>query len=291
MENAEKALKRLMWVIIGNTIMALGSGGFVIPSGLMTGGSTGLGIAVNHFAGIPIALTVGCLNILLFFAGYMILGRTFALTAMISTFYFPIALANVQRFITGPLTSDPMLAAVIGGMLTGLGIGLVIRAGASTGGMDIPPLILKKKMGIPVSVSMYVLDCGILVAQMVFSNLETALYGLVLVLIYTIVIDKVSAIGLTQMQAKIISEKYEEISEAVQRQLDRGTTLLSIKGGWKKNDTYAVMVVLSGRELVKLNELVMEYDPGAFMVINKVNEVRGRGFTMRKKHTKEVKQS
>ena len=182
------------------------------------------------------------------------------------------------------MTSDPMLAAVAGGLLTGLGIGMVIRAGASTGGMDIPPLILKKKIGLPVSVGLYAFDCLILLAQMIFSNLETALYGLVLVLIYTIVIDKVSAIGLTQMQAKIISEKHDEISQAIQTELDRGTTFLAVKGGWKKNDTYAVMVVLSGRELVKLNELVMRYDPNAFMIVSKVNEVRGRGFTMKKKH-------
>ena len=178
-----------------------------------------------------------------------------------------------------------MLSAIIGGMLTGLGIGIVIRAGASTGGMDIPPLILKKKMGIPVSISIYVLDCGILLLQMVFSDLETALYSLILILVYTIVIDKITTIGLNQMQAKIISEKYEEINRAIQTRLDRGTTLVSMKGGYMKNDTYEIMVVLSGRELVKLNELVMEYDPGAFIIINKVNEVRGRGFTLRKKHT------
>ena len=284
MENVQKTIKRLIWVFLGNTIMALGSGVFVIPNGLMTGGSTGLGIAVNHFAGIPIALTVGALNILLFFAGYWILGKTFAFTAMISTFYFPVALAHVQQLVPEAVTSDPMLAAVAGGLLTGLGIGMVIRAGASTGGMDIPPLILKKKIGLPVSVGLYAFDCLILLAQMIFSNLETALYGLVLVLIYTIVIDKVSAIGLTQMQAKSISEKHDEISQAIQTELDRGTTFLAVKGGWKKNDTYAVMVVLSGRELVKLNELVMRYDPNAFMIVSKVNEVRGRGFTMKKKH-------
>lgn len=285
MNDMAKELKRIVCVVVGNTIMAMGSGIFVIRSGLMTGGATGLGIAVSRFTGMPVAAAVGALNITLFLAGVWFLGRTFAWTAIISTFYFPVALGQIQALVTSPITDDIMLSAIIGGMLTGLGIGIVIRAGASTGGMDIPPLILKKKMGIPVSISIYVLDCGILLLQMVFSDLETALYSLILILVYTIVIDKITTIGLNQMQAKIISEKYEEINRAIQTRLDRGTTLVSMKGGYMKNDTYEIMVVLSGRELVKLNELVMEYDPGAFIIINKVNEVRGRGFTLRKKHT------
>ena len=85
------------------------------------------------------------------------------------------------------------------------------------------------------------------------------------------------------MQAKIISTHYEEINQAIQTRLDRGTTLLAMKGGYLKQNSYEVMVVLSNRELVKLNQLVMEFDPKAFMIINKVNEVRGRGFTLRKK--------
>lgn len=285
MNDMAKELKRIVCVIAGNTIMAMGSGIFVIRSGLMTGGATGLGIAVSRFTGMPVAAAVGALNITLFLAGVWFLGRTFAWTAIISTFYFPVALGQIQALVTSPITDDIMLSAIIGGMLTGLGIGIVIRAGASTGGMDIPPLILKKKMGIPVSISIYVLDCGILLLQMVFSDLETALYSLILILVYTIVIDKISTIGLNQMQAKIISEKYEKINSAIHTRLDRGTTLVSMRGGFMKNDTYEIMVVLSGRELVKLNELVMEYDPGAFIIINKVNEVRGRGFTLRKKHT------
>ncbi len=228
---------------------------------------------------------MGVLNLALFIAGAMILGKTFALTTIVSTFYFPVALGHIEALVTQPFTGDPMLATIIGGLVAGLGIGIVLRAGSSTGGMDIPPLILKKKMGIPVSVTIYVADCTILLIQLTFSSLEKALYSLVLVMIYTAVIDKIMTIGLNQMQVKIISEKYEAINEAIQTKLDRGTSLLYMKGGHSKNDTFEVMVVLSGRELVKLNELVLEYDPHAFMIINKVNEVRGRGFTLRKKDT------
>ncbi|MEY8336609.1 YitT family protein [Lachnospiraceae bacterium 62-35] len=283
-KNTTKTAWQIVCVIIGNTIMALGSGGFVIPSGLMTGGATGLGIAVGHFTHIPVALAVGVLNLILFFIGAWTLGKAFALTTMASTFYFPVALGQVQALIKEPITQDPMLAAITGGMLTGLGIGIVIRAGSSTGGLDIPPLIMKKKLGIPVSVSMYILDCAVLLVQMTFSSLEMALYSLILILVYTVVIDKITTIGLNQMQVKIISREYETINQAIQTVLDRGTTLVSVKGGYMKKETYEIMVILSGRELVKLNELVMDYDPQAFMVINKVNEVRGRGFTLHKKH-------
>lgn len=278
-----KNLKTIVSVFAGNTILAFGIGAFLMKAQLMMGGGTGIALAFNHYLKLPVSSIVGVLNIVMFVVGALVLGRKFALTTIISTFYFPVILAYVEKTITAPLTEDLMLATLISGLVIGLGIGIVLRAGASTGGMDIPPLILNKKLGIPVSASIYVADVTILLLQMTFSSLEKALYSLILILVYTTVIDKIMTIGTQQMQAKIISTHYEEINQAIQTRLDRGTTLLAMKGGYLKQNSYEVMVVLSNRELVKLNQLVMEFDPKAFMIINKVNEVRGRGFTLRKK--------
>jgi uncharacterized membrane-anchored protein YitT (DUF2179 family) len=177
-----------------------------------------------------------------------------------------------------------MLGTVFAGILIGVGIGMVIRAGASTGGMDIPPLILNKKKHLSVSLTMSVFDCMILLSQMIFSNKEQILYGILLVLIYTVVLDKVLLIGRNQMQVKIVSDKYEEINQNIQEKMDRGTTLLGSEGGYMRQASYTVLTVISGRQLSKLNELVMSIDPQAFMIINKVNEVRGRGFTLHKEY-------
>ena len=270
-------------VFLGNTISALGIGGFLIPAGMMMGGATGIGLAVNHYTGIPVSAVLAVLNVALFLVGAAILGKAFALMTIISTFYSPLILETVQQMVPAPLTQDRMLATVIGGLLVGLGMGLVLRVGASTGGMDIPPLILKKKAGIPVGVSMYAFDFCILAAQVLFSGLEKMLYSVILIIIYTVVIDKIMTLGTSQIQAKIISERYEEINRAIQQRLDRGTTLIAMKGGYLGRESYEIMIVLGTRELPRLSELVTEYDPKAFMVVNKVSEVRGRGFTLGKR--------
>ena len=173
--------------------------------------------------------------------------------------------------------------------MIGGGIGIVLRAGASTGGMDIPPLVLNKKFGISVSGSMNVMDTGILLLQMVFSDRESVLYGILLVLTYTTVLNKVLQMGQAKMQVKIVSSHYEEINHAIATQLDRGVTLLKSVTGYLKQDGYVVMSVVSHRELVQLNRLIQEIDPHAFIVVNQVNEVRGRGFTMKKKYDLDMK--
>ena len=278
-------MKKIITVLAGNTLYALAVSLFILPNGLITGGTTGLALVDQYKLGIPIAAFVGVFNVVMFVAGAAVLGKAFAFTTIISTFYYPFILGVFEGlFGSSPLTGDTMLATVFAGLLIGAGIGMVIRAGASTGGMDIPPLILNKKFRLPVSMTMSVFDCLILLTQMVFAGKEKILYGILLVLLYTMVLDKVLMIGQNQMQVKIISEQCEIISEAIQNRMDRGTTLLLIEGGHLRKASYAVLTVVSGRELSKLNELVMGLDSNAFMIINQVSEVRGRGFTLHKEY-------
>ena len=278
-------MKKIITVLAGNTLYALAVSLFILPNGLITGGTTGLALVAQYKFGIPIAAFVGVFNVVMFAAGAAVLGKAFAFTTIISTFYYPFILGVFEGlFGSSPLTGDTMLATVFAGLLIGAGIGMVIRAGASTGGMDIPPLILNKKFRLPVSMTMSVFDCLILLTQMVFAGKEKILYGILLVLLYTMVLDKVLMIGQNQMQVKIISEQCEIISEAIQNRMDRGTTLLLIEGGHLRKASYAVLTVVSGRELSKLNELVMGLDSNAFMIINQVSEVRGRGFTLHKEY-------
>ena len=278
-------LGKLAMILLGNTMYALAVVWFILPGGLITGGTTGLALTANHFFAIPIDGFVAAFNVLMFLLGLLVLGKAFALTTVISSFYYPLILSFLQRGLSGfVMTEDIVLSTVFAGLLIGAGMGLVIRAGASTGGMDIPPLVLHKKLGFSVSVAMYGFDVAILGSQMMFSNRDQILYGMLLVLIYTVVLDKVLVIGSQQTQVKIISEKYEDINQAIQKRLDRGSTLLQAEGGYFRKEGYAVLTVLSGRELSKLNEIVMEIDPKAFMIVSKVNEVKGRGFSMGKEY-------
>ena len=276
-------IKKIFFVLLGNTIYAAGLAAFVLPTGLITGGTTGLGLIANHYFGLPIEIFAAVFNVIMFVLAILVLGKSFAFTSLISTFYFPVILGVVQK-IQGlqDLTDDPMLCTIFAGVSIGVGIGMVIKAGASTGGMDIPPLIFNKKMGLPVSVGLYVFDFAILIGQMLFRDKEKSLYGILLVMIYTVLVDKVLLMGKTQMQVKIMSKQYREINEMIHKKLDRGTTLYKTESGYLHDDGFSVMTVVSNRELPKLNELVMEIDDKAFMVISQVSEVKGRGFTLHK---------
>lgn len=284
MKSSQKILS-IFLILLGNTMYCLGIVAFVLPAGLITGGTTGLGLFFSHYLGIPLGLFIPVFNILMFLTGAFILGRKFALTTILSTFYYPLIFQLLQTWFGGtPLTDDPMLATVYAGLLIGAGIGLVIHSGASTGGMDIPPLLLNHLIGLPVSVGLYVFDFLILILQILFSNTEQVLYGIVMVLIYTITLDRMLLVGKGRVQVTIISPCYEKINRAIQQDLDRGATLFEVEGGHTRTESYAVLTVLSKRELVGLKNMVAEIDPDAFLIVGQVNEVRGRGFTLDKNY-------
>lgn len=279
-------LKNLIFVLIGNTVYALGITMFILPNHMITGGSTGLALSFWHYFQIPIPVFVFCFNLAMFVLGAAVLGKRFALTTLVSTFFYPFILGVFQNIpALGRVTSDKMLSTVCGGIMIGFAIGLVIHAGASTGGMDIPPLVINKKLGIPVSVMLYAFDCTILLLQITFSDAEQTIYGILLVMIYSVILDKFLLMGTSQTQVKIISKDFEKINLAIHKQLDRGTTFLQAETGFLNVEQPIVLSVISNRELVKLNKLVMDIDPKAFIIISHVNEVKGRGFSSQKVYT------
>lgn len=270
-------------VILGNFLYALTVQLFLIPSGLVTGGTTGMALAMHQAWGIPVPAFVLVFNIAMLVLGFSILGKAFALTTLASTFLYPVFL-DICAALFGNLilTQDLLLCAVFSGAGIGVSLGIVLRGGASTGGMDIPPLVLKKLFGIPVSVSMYVFDICILLLQAFFRPVDCVLYGIILVIIYTVLLDKMLLIGSTRTQVKIVSRQSDEISRAILMQIDRGVTLLEGEGGYLHERTQMVLSVISNRELIRLERLVHEIDPECFMVVSRVCEVRGRGFSMGK---------
>ena len=284
-KNVSKLIKQVSIIIVGLTIYAFGLAVFVLPTDMIAAGTTGMALLAQRLWGIPISTFVAVFNVLMFGLGFLELGKTFALTTLVATFYYPVIL-DVAIAVVGDMviTQDPMLCAIFSGIIIGFSLGIVIKAGASTGGMDIPPLVLKKRFSIPVSASMYFFDAVILIGQMPFGDKERILYALIMVMVYTMVLDKVLMMGSKQIQVKIFSAKYEEISRAIQEKMDRGTTLLNMEGGHSRQKSMAILSIVSGRELSKINDIVMEIDENAFMIVNQVGEVHGRGFTMNKKY-------
>lgn len=284
-EHFHQTLTSIGFITAGNFLYALTVKLFLLPSNLVTGGTTGISLIIHYFLDIPITQFVLFFNVLMLVAGYFVLGKTFAATTVASTFLYPLALEFFDRILGDfVLTDDLLLCTLFSGLGIGISLGIVIRFGASTGGMDIPPLILQKTLGIPVSITMYAFDVCILLAQALFRPVENILYGIVLVMIYTIVLDKMLLMGTTKTEVKVISTKSDKIREAILTQIDRGVTMLYGEGGYLHNSTQLVLSVVSNRELPRVEKLIRSIDPESFMVISHVKEVRGRGFSMNKKY-------
>lgn len=285
MKKITRNILEMLVVILGNCLYAFGVAMFIVPGGLITGGSTGIGLFVHQLSGIPVSVFVLVFNSLMFLAGFLVFGWKFAANTIVSTFSYPIALELITRLLNGRyITQDLMLCTIFGGICIGAAIGIVIRMGASTGGMDIPPLVLNRFFKIPVSSSIYVFDMLILLLQATRSTGEQVLYGITLVIVYSVVLDKLLMIGTAKMQVKVVSEKIEEIREAILTDIDRGVTMLKSETGYMHRDTEMLLSVVSMRELAKTERLIHEVDEDAFVIINRVSEVSGRGFSSKKRY-------
>ena len=272
-------------VILGNCIYAFGVAMFILPSGLITGGATGIALFVNDVMGVPVSAFVLGFNMLMLLIGFFAFGWKFAANTIVSTFSYPIALELITQLLNGyVMTEDLILCTVFGGICIGGAIGMVIRVGASTGGMDIPPLVLHKYFKIPVSKSIYVFDMLILLLQAFRSSGEQILYGILLVIVYSMVLDKCLMLGTAKMQIKVVSAKVQEIREAILTDIDRGVTMLKGETGYMKQDTEMLLSVVSMRELARTERLIHSVDKDAFVIINRVSEVSGRGFSSKKQY-------
>ena len=283
MKNRKKVLSILM-VVVGNILFSLSVKLFVLPANLMSCGTTGIALVVNHFLHVPMSGFIFLFNAAMLTVGWMVLGRQFAMTTILSSVLYPVLLGILNRILGDVTVTENMLLNVLfAGMGLGVSLGIVMRAGASTGGMDIPPLILKKFFRIPVSATLWGFDFCIMLAQMAFHTVEDLLYGVLLLLVISVALNKVMLLGTSRTEVKIITTRPKEIRDAILSQVDRGVTMLHGAGGYSGTETEIIMSVVSNYELPKIEQLARSIDPACFMIISRVSEVWGRGFTYGKK--------
>ena len=284
----QKKLFSLLMVLVGNVLYALSIKLFVLPANLMSCGTTGIALVVNHLTGIPLSGFIFVFNVAMLILGWWILGRQFAMTTIFSSLFYPVALEALNRSLGAVrLTDNILLNVIFAGIGLGISLGIVLRAGASTGGMDIPPLILKKFFHIPVSFSLWAFDFCILLSQMFFHSAEDLLHGILLIIVISIALNKIMLLGTSRTEVKIISRKAPQIRQAILSQVDRGLTILHGEGGYLRQSTEVIMSIVSNHELPRIETLAREIDPECFMIISRVSEVWGRGFTYGKNDKKQ----
>ena len=274
----KKLLKDLFFVLLGSTILAFGVAMFIIPNGILTGGLAGVSLIISAFIPVDTGTIILFLSVALLLVGTVFMGKHFFFHTCVSSIVYPIIMIIIQNNITAPHV-DPILASIYGGIFLGLGVGIVVRQGSSTGGMDIPPIIINKLTGIDVYKSVMVIDTLTVTAGFFAYGLEQVLIGLISVYASGLVINKVVTLGGVKAKSvQIISKEYEKINEKILSEIDRGTTIVDSVGGYTGLSQKMIIVVVSDSQYNHLIEIVHEFDDDAFLIVQDATDVKGEGF-------------
>jgi uncharacterized membrane-anchored protein YitT (DUF2179 family) len=272
-----RLVKEYLMIVIGCFIMAISLNGLLIPNKIAAGGVSGLATVLYYLFGIPVSITIVVINIPLFIAGVIYLGKKFGIKTLVGTYLLPLLIAFTEW--TPVFTEDLLLATVFGGVLMGVGLGIIFRANGSTGGTALAGQLLNKFFGFTVGQSILIIDFLVIAfAGMVF-NAELAMYALISVYVTGKVIDLTQQGFRVSKMAYIISNNPQEISEAILYKLNRGATSLKGKGVYTGEKRDILFCVVSQMEIAKLKEIVYEVDKKAFVVVSDVTEALGEGFS------------
>lgn len=271
-------VKNYLMIMVGITILAIGINVYYAPQHLVTGGVSGLSIVLEYVFKIPLWLTNIIANLPLFVIGVKLKGSEFAKKAIFGTIYVSFALWYTS-FIP-PVQSDLLIASVFGGLFAGTGVGIVLRASASTGGTDLLAIIIKHYLKkVPINQILLCIDGCIIVVGLFVFGVEKAMYALISIFIVSKVINTLVEGVNYSKGVHIISDKSKEISEVLMTHVQRGITSINGKGVYTGTERDILFIVCSTEELIDIQKLVREIDDKAFITITDVREVMGRGFT------------
>lgn len=269
--------------LIGNTMLAFAICAFVTPKDFMLGGSGGIALFIQYWLpGVRLSIITAVVNVALFALGWVFMGWKFTAGSLLSTIIYPFAIAVFEELPVAELFAgeDTLLCAIFCAVLIGGGIGMVIRVGASTGGMDIPPCILQKYKGIPIGTSLMFFDGSIVLAQVLLKGLDGVLYSILILALTSVVVDKATVSGEQKVEMTIISPKYEEIREALLEKQDAGVTMLNIETGYLEDVQKAILTVVYAKKYPAARDTVLKIDPRAFIITADVKNVNGVGYTL-----------
>ncbi len=275
-------IKKYLVLIIGSLIYSAGLEIFLVPNNIIDGGIVGISIMASYLTGIPFGVYMLVLNLPFLYLGYKQIGKTFAISTIISI----IALSIFSEFLepVPQITQDYFLAAIFGGIIAGAGVGLVIRQGGSLDGTEITAIILDRKTSFSVGEVVMFFNLFILGAAGFVFGWDKAMYSLVTYFIISKMIDVVLK-GLDESYAvMIVSDEYEEIADALMHRLGRGVTYLHGQGAYTGDDKQVLYCVVTRLEVIKLKEIALEKDETAFVTINPVHDIVGGRFKKKSIH-------
>lgn len=279
MKKVKPFITNAIFIIIGSFALALGINMFLIPNKISSGGISSIGTILLHLFDIKMSITYIAINAMLFIFGFKYLGKEsiiktvfgiIALTCFLElTSYFPV------------YNEDMMLSAIVGGFLVGIGVGLVVKKNASTGGSDFLALMIKRFVPYAsLAHIILVIDCTvIIVTGIVFKSLTVTIYSVIAMYISSVVTDAVIVFGNKSKSVQVFSDKYEEITDYVMNNFERGVTGIHCKGMYSHAEKMMLLCIVSPKELPLLVNIIKKIDKNAFVMINDAKEVLGEGFS------------
>jgi uncharacterized membrane-anchored protein YitT (DUF2179 family) len=277
-----KLLSKIAFMVIGSALFSVGLEIFLVPNNIIDGGITGISIILSHETHFPLGIFLTVLNVPFLILGYKQIGKTFALSTL-----FAVVLMSIGTSLlipVQPLTIDPLLAAVFGGIILGIGVGIVIRSGGSLDGTEIVAILINKKTSFSVGEIVMFFNLFILGSAGFVFGWDHAMYSLIAYYIAFKMID-ITILGLDQSKSVwIISDSSREVGEAIVSQLGRGVTYMNGEGAFSGDDKKVIFCVITRLEEAQLKSIVDEIDPGAFLAVGNIHDVKGGQFKKKDIH-------
>lgn len=268
---------RIIKIILGNLILAFSISTFVVQNGIISGGVSGIGLAMEHFFGLSVSTSVMLINVVLFIFGYFIFGRDYAFTTLLSTILFPIFLnffSDLHCF--DDIILDQFVICLLAGVCNGIGIGMVIREGSSTGGLVILTQIIQRYTHIPLDKLVSVCDISVLVLQVFYKSFDCVIYGIMIVLITSYVMKRVITNGRSLIQIIVISKKWEQLKECLLNEMDCGVTLFHGTSGMESENINVLLSIVPYQKIPQVRKRLVEIDENAFLIVHSIDEVSDR---------------
>ncbi len=266
-----------LWVTAGSFVVAAGLVFFLIPHKIAAGGVSGMAIIIYHLVGLPVGLTMLALNVPLFLIAIRKIGLNFGIKTLWGTITLSF-FTDILNLRLDKLTNDPLLASIYGGILVGVGLGIVFRARATTGGSDLAAQLLYRRIKGSTGQALLAIDGSVIIIAGIVFNIELALYGLIGLMVSSRLIDVIQEGLGYEKAALIISSRNDEISREILTGLSRGVTALKGTGLYTGQSRNVLLTVVSRSEVTSLKKMVSRIDPHAFVIITNVQEALGEGF-------------
>ncbi len=275
------------YIILGSAITAFAVAIFLNPAKLAPGGVSGIATILFHLFGWSLGTVIFCLTVPVFLIGVRLFGKQYGFRTLLGSLLLSIftsmwiMILGENGILDYSKDMSVMLSALYGGVLSGVGMGLVMKSGSNTGGTDIIAQIIARYTPLSLGTSLFIVDGVIIAVSALFFGIENALFAILVAYITTVVINKI-VLSMGTSYAKtvfIVSDNYHEIGQFIINEMERGATLLDAKGFYSNKSRPMLMTVIPNQEIAKLTRAVHESDPRAFMVISETYHVLGEGYT------------